>query len=690
MTSNCDIFTEKTMSRIKDKLTRALNWIKSFFAVHPALLVLVLSYSITFANEAMLRRSLWAATVFLFTKPIMFLCNMVIVAAFEALALLSRKRVFWLWFFSLVWLGLGVTNFILLFSRITPFAAKDFILMRTVFTIVPNYLGWFGTALAALALVGVIISLIVAYFRTAKRPVKYLNSALIFFVTVTLTLSLIGGGFLFNLFPDHFPSLPIAYEKYGFNFCFTVGMFDSGIAKPKDYEDKIDDLVSDLLGENSGSEEPVTPVNTPNVIFVQLESFYDLDALKGFTFSQDIMPNFTRLKDSCMSGILTVPSIGAGTANTEFEILSGMSMSLFGMGEYPYESVLQKQACESICFILEPYGYTSHAIHNYKGYFYSRNIAFSSLGFNTFTSLEYMHGVKKNALDWAHDDVLLPCISECLSSTEGPDFIQCVTVQGHGKYPSSPYSGEENDPMELLEYPKGASYYGYKYLANQIYQTDAFVGNLISLIQARGEETVVVFYGDHIPNLGIQEEWLPEGMTLYSTEYVIWKSDGIAEEDKSFTSYQMSSEVLGLLGIEGGMMPTLHRSRGEKDEALYKLDIHMLQYDLLYGDCVSYGGKLPFKRTDLKMGVHDITVTDVYSFGENVYVKGTAFTEYSKIFVNGIMRETEYIDPQTLILSDYEPKDGDSIKIIQVTDLIFHISSTEEFIYESKTEEQEP
>lgn len=677
------------MSKLKEKLIPAFNRIKEFFASNPALLVVVLSYSITFANEAMSRRSIWAAVVFLFTKPLMFLCNMLIISVFEALALLSKKKTFWLWFFSVLWLGLGITNFILLFSRITPFAAKDFILMRTVFSIVPNYLGWFGTVLAALALLTAIVALIVAYFKTSKRPVNYLRSGIIFVVTVAVALSLIGGGFLFKLFPDHFPSLHIAYEKYGFNFCFTVGMFDSGIAKPKDYDDKIDDLVSDLLGDSTSSGEPDEPVDTPNIIFVQLESFYDLASLEGFTFSEELMPYFSQLKESCMSGTLTVPSIGAGTANTEFEILTGMSLSLFGMGEYPYESVLQKQACESICYILAPYGYTSHAIHNYKGYFYSRNVAFSSLGFNTFTSIEYMQGIKNNPLNWAHDEVLLPCINDCLDSTDGPDFIQCITVQGHGKYPSSAYEGEENDHIDVLEYPKSANYHSYKYLANQIFQTDAFIGSLISSIQARGEETVVVFYGDHIPNLGIQEEWLPEGMTLYDTEFVIWKSGGIVSEDKSFTSYQMSSEVLGLLGLEGGMMPTVHRERFNKDEMLYKLDIHMLQYDLLYGDCVAYGGKLPFERTELKMGIKDITLTDVYSFGENVYVKGTEFTEYSKIFVNGIMRDTEFIDPQTLILHDYEPKNGDSVKIIQVTDLIFHISSTEEFIYTEKTEEQD-
>ena len=42
------------------------------------------------------------------------------------------------------------------------------------------------------------------------------------------------------------------------------------------------------------------------------------------------------------SGYFKVPSVGAGTANTEFEVLTGMSMRFFGPGEYPYKTYVKE------------------------------------------------------------------------------------------------------------------------------------------------------------------------------------------------------------------------------------------------------------------------------------------------------------------------------------------------------------
>ena len=670
---------EKSLNGVIKRLFSAVS---AYLGAHPIMTVIILSYLVTFANEAMSRRSIWEAVVFLFAKPFLFLCNMLIIAVFEALALISKKKKFWMWFFTMLWLGLGITNFVLGFNRITPFAAKDFILVKTVFTIIPMYLGIVGTIAAAVVLLGVFIGLIIAYFRTKKVRPQYLRSSIILVVTSIVTAACLGCGFSFKIFPDHFPALHIAYKDYGFNLCFSIGVFDSGIRKPEKYESDIEKMVAELLED----QKEETPEETPNIIFVQLESFYDLSALKGAEFSEDFMPTFRKLKETCTSGVLTVPSIGAGTANTEFEVLSGMSLYLFGMGEYPYETILQTTPCESICFILDKYGYSSHAIHNNKGYFYSRNKAFSSLGFDTFTSYEYMQDLEFNVMEWAKDGVLLSCITDSLDSTEGPDFIQCITVQGHGQYPHTKYEGEENDPIDVISIPNGApkyAYHSYKYLANQIKQTDDFIAALISTIQARDERTVIVFYGDHIPNIGIESNMLPEGFTAFNTEFVIWDSEGKTEKDFSCSSYQLSAAVLDFIGIDGGIMHTLHSKRYEMDDALYNLYLHMLQYDLLYGDCVSYGRNFPFERTDLKMGVKDIIITDVYSFGDNIYVKGKNFTKFSKIFVNGSQKDTEFIDPETLILSSHLDE-GDKIKVIQISDYIFHISETQTHIYKEK------
>ena len=74
-----------------------------------------------------------------------------------------------------------------------------------------------------------------------------------------------------------------------------------------------------------------------------------------------------------------MPVVGAGTSNTEFEILTGMAIQYFGLGEYPYKTVLKSTPCESIASDLSQIGYATHALHNNGGNFYSRAKVFSNM-----------------------------------------------------------------------------------------------------------------------------------------------------------------------------------------------------------------------------------------------------------------------------------------------------------------------
>lgn len=98
---------------------------------------------------------------------------------------------------------------------------------------------------------------------------------------------------------------------------------------------------------------------------------------------------------------MKVPSVGAGTANTEFEILTGMTLDYFGAGEYPYKTVLQDETCESMAYNLRELGYRTGVLHNNTGSFYSRNKVFANLGFDYFVSSEYMENLSYNPIGWA-------------------------------------------------------------------------------------------------------------------------------------------------------------------------------------------------------------------------------------------------------------------------------------------------
>lgn len=680
------------LEKIKRKILNIHGKAAAWFGLHPAVMAIVLALSIAFANELLSRRSFIQAVVFMFTRPLVFLCNAVIILVFEAIGLVFKKRSYMMALFSLLFLILGITNFIVRCFRQTPFSSMDFTLVKSVFPILSVYLSVAGLIAAAAGIIAVVIFLIIRWKKAKKIPVRKKYAAVTLASSLMAAGLLIGSGYLFRVFPEHFSNLSDAYRDYGFTYCFAAGIIDRGIDKPDDYDDKIKDVVSDILstdetnesdspppdgsGESSGDVSDEPKEKYPNIIFVQLESFYDLKQLSGFGFSEDPVPVFSELKNNYPHGILTVPSIGAGTANTEFEVLTGMSLKWFGAGEYPYETVLQKTTCETICYNLASHGYTSHAVHNYKGNFYDRSNVFSHLGFNTFTPIEYMNGIKTNALGWAKDTVLTRYVMSALKSTEGPDFVYCITVQGHGKYPTEELDDGKQHIL-ITDYPEEANETGFSYYVDQLHETDEFIGALISSVKDLGEDTMIVFFGDHIPNIGINEEWLPDGMTLYNTEYVIWSSRGGTENTDNITSYQLAAKVMSLAGMSDGVLTKLHQTWRDKDD--YEIYLEMLEYDILYGECFAYGGSSPFKPTDLKLGIHDIIITDVSVIGESTYVRGENFTEASRIFLNGIMRTTEFLDENTLVLPEIEVSNRDVIKIVQITDGIFQLGQTEEY-----------
>ena len=104
-------------------------------------------------------------------------------------------------------------------------------------------------------------------------------------------------------------------------------------------------------------EEGVTDGEYPNIICVLLESFIDPELINYLQLSDEVVPNFHYLYNNYSSGYLEVPVVGAGTANTEFEVLTGMGMQFFGLGEYPYKTILKETNCESIASDLHTLGY---------------------------------------------------------------------------------------------------------------------------------------------------------------------------------------------------------------------------------------------------------------------------------------------------------------------------------------------
>lgn len=629
--------------------------------------------------EVLARHSLTDGIRFVWDHPFLILLSAAILTAFYALALLVPKRNFVWLCITVVIVGLAVTNSILLCFRITPLAATDIALLTSVFEIMGIYLTVWQIILLVLLVLVVIAGLIYLGIRMKKQvyhPLLAVCNAVISILAVVLMIHI---GDARGWLQTEFANLPDAYADNGFVYCFTRSLFDRGISKPDTYdEDTVDNILEDMKKQKTNEVE-----EKPNIIFIQLESFMDLKRMQGVTYSEEPTPVYSSLRKTCPGGFLKVPSVGAGTANTEFEILTGMTLDYFGAGEYPYKTVLQDETCESMAYNLRELGYRTGVLHNNTGSFYSRNKVFANLGFDYFVSSEYMENLSYNPIGWAKDKVLTGQIQHILKATSEPDLIYTITVQDHGKYPTelleNPHIKVSGFAPEDEERQNAFTYY-----VNQCHETDAFLGSLIATLNAFEEPVVLVLYGDHLPNLDITEEELASG-NLFQTEYVIWSNKKMLEDyelskkNENLYAYQLSAHVLKLFGMNNGLLTKFHQMYHNYDN--YKSNLKILQYDMLYGKKEVYDGLSPYEPTDLQMGFDPIRITDVSSVGGSVYVMGKNFTESSFVFIDGKKQDTVFLNENTLMVSDKELEGGEEVYVAQLTDVSAQLSSTEVFIY---------
>lgn len=616
------------------------------------------------AIELLARRSFYDTLAFIMGKPWTFAYGAFLIFCTLTVSLLFPKRRFYFLLIAAVWFGLAVTDFILLSYRSMPLTASDIWLMASVRDIFEKYLSHFALFLLILG----ISALIGAIFFLWSQAKKFRLSPCFAVVTVLLvSLSLF---FLTNFFTkidllsrtDEFSSLPQAYHQSGFVYCFSASLVTGGVDEPEAYSpDEVDDIIDTQIVLPPSVKDP------PNIVFVQLESFFDANYLKDLSFSENPVPNFEALKEDWPSGLLYVPAVGAGTANTEFEVLTGMNLNHFGVGEYPYMTIVSSSAAESIASTLARCGYSTHAIHNNNATFYDRHIVYANLGFESFTPIEFMSGVEYNPRGWADDSILTVEIEKALDSTEGRDFVFAVSVQPHGKYPPEPLEGapvigvtgmEDEERRNALEY----------YLA-QLKACDAFVSELTQALSARDEPVVVVFYGDHLPSFNFRQEELSCG-TTQTTEYVVWANYPLKDRpSRSLQTYQLGAYVMELCGVHEGAIFRLHQSYGYADDLAeaYQAALSVLEYDMLSGEQYYAEDSVPPYPADMRYDVEDITVCAVIQDGELLRVEGTHFTPYSVVYLNDSACATEYVNENTLLVNDTVASPDDEIRVAQVS-----------------------
>ena len=210
---------------------------------------------------------------------------------------------------------------------------------------------------------------------------------------------------------------------------------------------------------------------------------------------------------------------------------------------------------------------------------------------------------------------------------------------------------------------------------------DKFAGDLVEAVNQRGEPSVIVFYGDHLPTLGLKAEDL-KGRYLYNTNYVIWDNIGLKKEDRNIPAYQIMADVFERLDIHSGTVFNYHQRRRKTKG--YLKDLELLQYDILYGKQYVYGGEdMPVKTPHMVMGVRDVTVTDaIEHLDGSTSLYGENFTGNSKVFVNGTRQKSTFLNNTRIELPETLLNEGDVVSVIQMGSSSTVFRASDEYIYQ--------
>ena len=485
---------------------------------------------------ALQQGSLLATLSAFWAEPILFVLNLWPVAA---LALLFYFLLGNAWYgaglTTLIWGLLSYINLVKVDARGDPFVPGDILLLTEGMEAVGSYqlnMHWGKLAL----LLGLSLALILL-----GTGVKSARPRLVIRLVAALTVVAAFGTTMAFLYPDselydrmegpNRANVPAVYEAFGFPYCFLHNFNLYPVDKPPGYNAQ-----EAASYEDTYREAEAAPETAPNILMVMCEAFTDLPNQAAFTYTGETNPiaAYNRLAEQTLSGHLVVSNTGAGTANTEFDVLTGMMTNRIGTGTTSAFRVVHRNI-DSIPRMLTQAGYRTFFLHPGQNWFYNRESVYSYLGI---TDQVFQDAFSRSDLvgDWISDAGFLRVLKESLEARQGdtPLFTYAVTIQNHQSYGAGKYGYVPDPPQTDIALSDAARTYLSVYFKG-LQDSAAMLEELTEYLDSLDAPYLLVFFGDHQPNLGGHylayreldpnygsTDTVEETLQPYTVPYLIW------------------------------------------------------------------------------------------------------------------------------------------------------------------------
>lgn len=474
-------------------------------------------------------------------------------------------------------LAFGLTNHYVMAFRSTPFVPWDLLSARTAASVAQNYDFTPTPRMIVVTVLFVLLMVAVRILRKVPRiklPIR-LGSAVLCGLALCLFVNTLQQETFQNkhyLYPFLFT--PAYMTKVnGMAVTFAMDLAYVAVDKPEGYSAEeaqktleqygnTDNVFADDEENTNDSKnrgEDANNKDLPNIIVIMDEAFSDLSVVGDLETNEDYMPFMHKMQqgaDNTITGYAQVSVCGGNTANSEFEFLTGNTMSFLPSGSIPYQQYITKDT-PSLASYLASLGYETYAQHPYYASGWNREKVYPLIGFEHLNFIDD-YANKTYVRKYVSDDADMQHIIDTYENKEDgkPAFIFNVTMQNHGGY---------TDAFSDLSEDVHATNYNSEVLdryLSLIRLTDQSLEKLVDYFSNVDEKTVIVFFGDHQPSdavaAQIQDSMLLPGESVpdeqlrkrYLVPYLVWANydmDGATQQNTSLN--YLSAEVLKAAGV---------------------------------------------------------------------------------------------------------------------------------------------
>lgn len=472
---------------------------------------------------------------------------------------------------------LGLAEYFVILFKSMPISPGDLTALSTAAAVAGTGYTYTITSFCMLSLAFTVIAIQICTLAAQVAPKRQKGSWRGLVLNLLIAIVCLGGIAAHTTLLDYYHTLYIqvyswrpleSYYRQGFLPSFISGAQTIKPSKPEDYtvsgaKKLISEYAKEYDGNNQTGGSSATRLEAtkqfdeekPTVIAVMNETFSDLSIYQNMHADYQ-GPTYFKSIDDCLSrGRLYVSAYGGGTANTEFEFLTGNSMAYLGSGVYPY-TTYDLTDTENLAAQFKSLGYYTTAMHPNHGTNWNRENVYKDFGFDQFLTINDFQNAE-TLRGMVTDKATYDKILELLDTNSNPQFIFDVTMQNHSGYDTGliPYDKQMSLNIDG-EFNSNVNEY-----VSLIQQSDEALKYFLNKLSKLDRKVVVVFWGDHQPFFPdtYNDRWFTNEddathqERLWQTSYIIWANYDVAgnsqtSHEEDLSSNYLSSELMKLIG----------------------------------------------------------------------------------------------------------------------------------------------